>query len=863
MGELVYVRYAINGNWANSSNALVSFTGAAGTATIPMQAAATSVSYYVFSTTVSNPAAANVDMSSIRFNNNGGSNYSYTVNTPLPPVNVTFQVDMSQVGGSAFISGSFNGWAQQAMTDAGGGIWTYTTSLNQGVSIQYKFRQGVNYEGDLLAPCGNGSNRVHTVDDEDEILDVVCYGSCSACPPPPVTVDVTFRVNMSQQTVSGNGVHIAGSFQGTWNPATIALTDGNNDQVYEVTLAIEENTSIQYKFINGNAWGTDESVAGACASGGNRVLAVGNTDMFTNIVCFGSCDNCPAAVPTHPVTFRLNMGTTVPSADGVHIAGNFGTAGYPNWVPDAIAMSDADGDFIYEVTLNLNENTYYDYKFVNGDEWGEDESSAALSGCEFSGNRTMQVLTSSVILPKVCYNSCNNCGGATPNDIPGANNPSLNATAYVYPNCYNIQGTTVGSTIGAYTGHRDVWYQFNAISNGISIRVNSSIIDAKIYLFRGDAPSSPQTEEDIHVGITGTEILNFGGLVAGERYYIAVAAMGGADGAFSLCIQQLRAPNCGLGGPYNLCSVFKSTATGATTTEFSFTDEDGYETFVVSSTGVISLSNPALGLLYGKSYGISLTANFELLDGAGNEETISVSRDACAITIAPHPKMAVKSNQRCSGGAVLYRSSYLQATPVGAGNICGVTGFRVEFTPVESCSDNDPIGISFTKVITSPSPYISLSYAFNQLTPLSSYSSIGYWSVRWRPIFGSYEGGEESYGNPYTIAVNGTAIAGMLTEEPIDEMNGLNNLGSSIEANIYPNPNNGEMVNINMTDISSDNVFVRIMDSMGRVVYTNRYTVDGSLNTIVSFSKPLATGLYMVEFTSGNEVVTQRMMVNK
>jgi len=50
---------------------------------------------------------------------------------------------------------------------------------------------------------------------------------------------------------------------------------------------------------------------------------------------------------------------------------------------------------------------------------------------------------------------------------------------------------------------------------------------------------------------------------------------------------------------------------------------------------------------------------------------------------------------------------------------------------------------------------------------------------------------------------------------------------------------------------------------MGRVVYTNRYTVDGSLNTIVTFSKPLAGGLYMVEFTSGNEVVTQRMMVTR
>jgi hypothetical protein len=238
---------------------------------------------------------------------------------------------------------------------------------------------------------------------------------------------------MSQQTVTGNGVHIAGDFQ-DWNPGSTALTDANTDEIYEVTVAIEENTNIAYKFVNGNVWGSDESVSGACASGGNRVLAVGDEDMVLDVVCYASCDNCPMGIPTQPVTFRLNMGTTVPSADGVHIAGNFGTAGYPNWVPDGIAMTDADGDFIYEVTLNLNENSYYDYKFVNGDAWGDDENSGALAGCEFLGNRTLFVSTSPIAMNKVCFNSCGNCTAATPNDIPAANNPNMSSSAYVYPN---------------------------------------------------------------------------------------------------------------------------------------------------------------------------------------------------------------------------------------------------------------------------------------------------------------------------------------------------------------------------------------------------------------------------------------------
>src|SRR5690606_31880730 len=139
---------------------------------------------------------------------------------------------------------------------------------------------------------------------------------------------------------------------------------------------------------------------------------------------------------------------------------------------------DDDGDFIYEVTLNLNENSYYDYKFINGNIWDDAETSGGLAGCEFLGNRTLYVATSSLVLPRVCFNSCSNCTFATPNDIPAANSPNMNAVAYVYPNCLSVQGTTVGATVSAYTGGRDVWYKFVSISNGVSIRVASSAIDA-------------------------------------------------------------------------------------------------------------------------------------------------------------------------------------------------------------------------------------------------------------------------------------------------------------------------------------------------------------------------------------------------
>ena len=84
--EKIYVRYS-NDNWVTSAVALAAFTGSTGTATIPAQAAGVTVAYYVMSTTIGNPTADH-DMLTLRFNNNGGPNYFYTVTAPVCGVHV-------------------------------------------------------------------------------------------------------------------------------------------------------------------------------------------------------------------------------------------------------------------------------------------------------------------------------------------------------------------------------------------------------------------------------------------------------------------------------------------------------------------------------------------------------------------------------------------------------------------------------------------------------------------------------------------------------------------------------------------------------------------------------------------------------
>ena len=230
---------------------------------------------------------------------------------PPPPAtsNVTFQVDMNQVTAgftTPEVNGLWNNWCGNcnAMTDANGdGIWEVTLPLLEGSNQEYKFSADawtIQEMNDPTAPCTNGNatntNRVLVVPAADTTLPVVCWSSCYGC-----AVDVTLQVNMAWEVannaVSADGIHVAGDFQG-WNPGATAMTDANNDGIYEVTVNVPANSSIQYKFINGNSWGQDEPVPSACAVTGttNRGATFAYGDSTMAPVCFGKCTDCMASL---------------------------------------------------------------------------------------------------------------------------------------------------------------------------------------------------------------------------------------------------------------------------------------------------------------------------------------------------------------------------------------------------------------------------------------------------------------------------------------------------------------------------------------------------------------------------------------
>ncbi len=239
-----------------------------------------------------------------------------------------------------------------------------------------------------------------------------------------IEYSVTFKVDMSNETVSPNGIHIAGSFQ-NWDPGATLMTDAGNN-IYEYTQNFNEGENIEYKFVNGTQWGEDESVPPECALNNNRYLTVPTQDTVLSAVCFGSCNPCSSQIT---LTFRVDMSEQTISAEGIHVAGSF-----QGWDPASTEMTDI-GNNVYSVSYSVNTNEQIQYKFINGIDWDGSEIVPEECGVPdgFEGfNRYFDVMTSDTTLTDVCFSSCVPC-------VTGIeeNKNTISKITGVYPNPFS------------------------------------------------------------------------------------------------------------------------------------------------------------------------------------------------------------------------------------------------------------------------------------------------------------------------------------------------------------------------------------------------------------------------------------------
>jgi hypothetical protein len=318
--------------------------------------------------------------------------------------NVTFRVDMSgqTVGANGVhVAGDFQGpsggtnWTPNgtSMTQVGTtGIYTATVTIPHG-QYEFKFINGNDWPGVEGVPAicqkeyGSGNdNRVVNIF-RDTTLAAVVFGGCS----PAGSDYLMLRVDMNQQTVGANGVHVAGSFQqpagfpGNWNPATTRLFNINNNGVYARAFYVPSGT-YEYKFVNGNSWGSDESVPGACANANNNREVVLSGDQLVDVVPFGGC---ASAVQRYNLTLRVDMSATCIPFDSIDVAGG----AINGWAGGDILV-DTNGDDIYEGTVQVDAgNVVFKFRALVG----------GSPNWEGIPDRNITV-TSDTTMPVACFN---------------------------------------------------------------------------------------------------------------------------------------------------------------------------------------------------------------------------------------------------------------------------------------------------------------------------------------------------------------------------------------------------------------------------------------------------------------------------
>jgi hypothetical protein len=790
--------------------------------------------------------------------------------------NVTFKVDMNQYTGSfttVNVNGTFNGWCGgcNAMTDPDGDrIYETTIPLNTG-TIEYKFTVDGWTGEETLIPgmsctltIGPFTNRVLTFSG-DIVLDAVCWNSCTPCASNG-SKNVTFTVDVSSYTASYSGIFLNGDFNGWCGSCTPMVNQGND--IWTVTVPISAD-SIEYKFTS-DGWTDQENFVGGelctrSSFGFTNRFARLNGDTALAEVCWNSCINCSGVPASADVTFRVDMSTYSGSWTEVNLNGTFN-----GWCGSCALMSDADGDSIYELTVNVP-TTGIEYKFTV-DGWTDQESLTAGDACvQTTGGFTNRYLlaTGDTVLPSFCWESCQLCSPAVP------------------PTLYNVTFGINMSTECEFDS-LDIVGDFNNWPNAAiakMLKVGGSLFTATIPVSSGLSEYKFRkwvNGQGVYESITNRS-LNLSGDIS-----LPTACFNNVSGCQESSFDSLVAINSNKG-------VYRAFFSGLSSSddyrlEFKGVDDATWRTKSITDASVGSQRFNVT-----PSFGTTVLVRLSLNDGG-------TWTPGCEVSLVVPCKnqglsMVVQREARCTSDSVLVRAGY--AGGYGLSTFLWSNGATTKRTYASQgeklvVTVTDATGCSVSDSITAP-VFDNVAVPLNfTLTKDNATTFTGSWTAPSLPSGATLIGyrmayrmrNTQSYTNlptttntSTTVDFTGTGLAAGNYEFVVFtryndgavavnsnfscvDVKGYNGSGNkadwsgvggstSLAVSVYPNPTSGELY-----ASAPQGSEVVLMDINGRVIASQ--VIENS-ETKFDMSA-LSEGVYMLRVQTSNEIVTKRII---
>jgi ribosome modulation factor len=287
-----------------------------------------------------------------------------------------------------------------------------------------------------------------------------------------------------------------------------------------------------------------------------NVVSVDENYMVVNIAygagywqfMFRNAAYTPPAEPTTDVTFTVNTANIEVGANGMYLGGGIiGNA-------TAHAMTDADGDGTWEVTVTLDEGTTGNYIFLNSpsneSDWGtkEDLGGQECGDAANYNDRILAAVGADDYTLQHCFGNCyidGTCGPVGPCDSALALTPGTTQTG----NTSDWGDLFDDSTcLGLYDGGDDALFMYTATADGetLNVTVTGQLSWSGVAMSQG----CPTEGGEVCVGSqtsSSAAALNFTSdpLIAGEVYYIHISTYPSPQTTdFILDTEVIAAPSC-------------------------------------------------------------------------------------------------------------------------------------------------------------------------------------------------------------------------------------------------------------------------------------------------------------------------------